>query len=55
MGFNVAMTLSQTLLEGMAINLLTGAMDEAMVEPMLCLLEKQIREMNPAMHKGHAG
>ena len=54
-GFNVAMTLSQTLLEGMAINLLTGAMDEAMVEPMLCLLEKQIREMNPAMHKGHAG
>lgn len=50
-GFRVAMTLSQTLLEGMAINLLTGAMDEAMVEPLLTLLEKQIQAMNPALQK----
>jgi AcrR family transcriptional regulator len=48
-GFNLAMTLSQTMTEGMAINLLTGAMDEAMVEPMLDLLEGQIRAMNPAL------
>ncbi len=48
-GFNLAMTLSQTMLEGMAIHLLTGAMDEAMVDPMLKLLEDQIRAMNPAL------
>ena len=47
--FNLAMALSQTMLEGMAVNLLTGAMDEAMVEPMLELLEDQIRAMNPAL------
>ena len=50
-GFNLAMTLSQTMLEGMAINLLTGAMDEAMVDPMLKLLEDQIIAMNPALPK----
>ncbi len=50
-GFNLAMTLSQTMLEGMAIHLLTGAMDEAMVDPMLKLLEDQIRAMNPALPK----
>jgi len=50
-GFNLAMTLSQTMLEGMAINLLTGAMDEAMVDPMLKLLEDQIKAMNPALPK----
>jgi AcrR family transcriptional regulator len=50
-GFEVAMALSQTMLEGMAINLLTGAMDQAMVEPMLTLLEEQIRAMNPALQK----
>jgi AcrR family transcriptional regulator len=43
--FELAMTLSQTMLEGMAINLLTGAIDENMVEPMLRLLEQQIRMM----------
>ena len=53
-GFNLAMTLSQTMTEGMAINLLTGAMDEAMIEPMLDLLEHQIRTMNPAIRKGPA-
>ena len=52
-GFDLAMTLSQTLLEGMAINLLTGAMEERMVEPMLRLLEQQIRTMRPDM-KGQA-
>lgn len=50
-GFNLAMTLSQTMLEGMAITLLTGAMDEGMVEPMLVLLEDQIKAMNPALPK----
>lgn len=50
-GFNLAMTLSQTMLEGMAINLLTGAMDETMVDPMLKLLEDQIKAMNPALPK----
>lgn len=50
-GFNLAMTLSQTMTEGMAINLLIGAMDETMVEPMLDLLEDQIRLMNPTLSK----
>jgi AcrR family transcriptional regulator len=49
--FHIAMTLSQTMMEGMAINLLTGAMDDSMVEPMLDLLEGQIRQMNPALDK----
>lgn len=45
--FERAMALSQTMLEGMAINLLTGAIDQEMVEPMLKLLEDQIRAMRP--------
>lgn len=45
--FDLAMTLSQTMLEGMAINLLTGAIEESMVQPMLRLLEQQIRLMRP--------
>ncbi|WP_380875974.1 AcrR family transcriptional regulator [Sphingomonas sp. DBB INV C78] len=49
--FDVAMTLSQVMLEGMAIHLLTGAMDEQMVEPMLVVLEEKIRAMNPALKK----
>ncbi len=48
--FHLAMTLSQTMLEGMAIQRLTGATDEAMVEPMLNLLEEQVASMNPALH-----
>ncbi len=49
-GFKLAMTLSQTVLEGMAINVLTGAMEETMVEPMLGLLDEKIRAMNPALN-----
>ncbi len=48
-GFRYAMTLSQTLLEGMALSLLTGGMDETMVEPMLASLEKQIRAVMPGL------
>lgn len=46
--FDLAMALSQTMLEGMAVQSLTGALDLAMVEPLLELLEDQIRGMNPA-------
>lgn len=46
--FDLAMTLSQTMLEGMAVHLLIGAMDQDMVEPMLKLLEDQIRTMAPS-------
>lgn len=46
--FHFAMTLSQTMMEGMAVSLLTGGMDEAMVEPMLASLEGQIKAMMPA-------
>ncbi|MDB5721755.1 MAG: TetR family transcriptional regulator [Alphaproteobacteria bacterium] len=49
--FDLAMTLSQTLLEGMAIKMLTGGMDEAMVEPLLNLLEEEIGSMNPALKR----
>jgi AcrR family transcriptional regulator len=45
--FESAMALSQTVLEGMAVNLLTGALDEAMVDPLLDLLEEKIRAMRP--------
>ncbi len=41
------MTLSQTVTEGLAINLLTGSIDAEMVEPMLRLLERQIDAMKP--------
>lgn len=46
--FDVAMALSQTMLEGMAIQQFTGALDGAMVEPLLELLENQIQAMTPA-------
>jgi AcrR family transcriptional regulator len=46
--FALAMTLSQTILEGMAISLQTGGMDEAKVDPMLRHLEAQIRALAPA-------
>jgi AcrR family transcriptional regulator len=49
--FHFAMTLSQTMMEGMAIGLLTGGMDEAMVEPMLASLEGQIKAMMPPSAK----
>ena len=46
-GFAVAMALSQSMLEGMAINVATGAMREELVEPLLTLVERQIRALNP--------
>jgi len=46
--FALAMTLSQTILEGMAISLQTGGMDPVQVEPMLRHLEAQIRALAPA-------
>lgn len=52
--FDLAMTLSQTLLEGLAINVQTGAVEQEMVEPMLKLLEDQIRSMNPALANDQA-
>jgi hypothetical protein len=54
-GFDLAMALSQTLLEGMAISLLTGAIEERMVEPMLRLLEQQIRAMKPEAARDQRG
>lgn len=52
--FRFAMTLSQTKLEGMALGLLTGSMDEAMVEPLLVSLEAEIRAMMPKAGLGSA-
>jgi hypothetical protein len=46
--FGIAMTFSQTFLEGMAIRVLNDTMDKKMVAPMLKLVENQIRSMNPA-------
>lgn len=46
--FALAMTLSQTILEGMAVSLQTGGMEPAQVEPMLRHLEAQIRSLAPA-------
>ena len=45
--FSLAMTLSQTILEGMAISLQTGGMDAAKVDPMLRHLEGQISTLTP--------
>ncbi|MEO0030859.1 MAG: hypothetical protein RIS94_617 [Pseudomonadota bacterium] len=45
--FSLAMTLSQTILEGMAISLQTGGLDPARVEPMLRHLEGQISALAP--------
>lgn len=47
--FDLAMAFSQTMLEGMAIQVLTGAIDTTMVEPLLKLVEDKIRNMNPAL------
>jgi GMP synthase PP-ATPase subunit len=35
----------------MAIKMLTGGMDEAMVEPLLKLVEDEIRSMNPNLKR----
>lgn len=45
--FAQAMALSQTLMEGMSMSLMTGALDEAMVPPLLKMLEDKIRAMRP--------
>lgn len=45
--FAKAMALSQTLIEGMATGLMTGALDEAMVPALLKMLEDQVRAMRP--------
>lgn len=45
--FDLAMSLSQQTIEGMAINRLLGNLDEAMVEPLLANLEQQIAALKP--------
>ena len=45
--FDLAMNLSQTILEGMAIAVQTGAMDKSKVPPMLSHLGRQIRALMP--------
>ena len=45
--FDLALALSQQTIEGMAINRLVHGLDEAMVEPLLINLERQIRELKP--------
>ncbi|KQM21036.1 TetR/AcrR family transcriptional regulator [Novosphingobium sp. Leaf2] len=42
-----AIALSQTLIEGMAMSLMTGALDETMVPSLLGTLESQIRALHP--------
>lgn len=45
--FDLALALSQQTIEGMAINRLVHGLDEAMVEPLLTNLERQIQELKP--------
>lgn len=45
--FDLALALSQQTIEGMAINRLVHGLDEAMVEPLLSNLERQIQELKP--------
>ena len=45
--FDLALALSQQTIEGMAINRLVHGLDEAMVEPLLINLERQIQELKP--------
>lgn len=45
--FDLALSLSQQTIEGMAINRLIHGLDEAMVEPLLHNLERQIKELKP--------
>lgn len=49
--FALAMAISQATMEGMAVNLLTGAMDADLVEPVLNSLEDQLHALRP---KGQA-
>jgi AcrR family transcriptional regulator len=45
--FDLALALSQNVLEGMAINRFTHGLDERMVEPILADLERQIEALKP--------
>ena len=45
--FDLALALSQQTIEGMAMNRLVHGLDEAMVEPLLTNLERQIQELKP--------
>ncbi len=45
--FDLALALSQNVLEGMAINRLTHGLDAKMVEPILSDLERQIEALKP--------
>jgi len=45
--FALAMAISQATMEGMAVNLLTGAMDAGLVEPVLEALETQLHALRP--------
>ncbi len=49
--FDLALALSQNVLEGMAINRLTHGLDERMVEPILIDLERQIEALKPLPKK----
>jgi hypothetical protein len=48
-GFDLAMNLSATILEGMGIAVQTGAMDRMKVPAMLKHLENQIRVLMPRL------
>lgn len=52
--FDLALALSQNVLEGMAINRLTYGIDDAMVEPILRDLERQIVALKPEVPKPEA-
>ena len=45
--FNLALALTQNTIEGMAINRMIHGIDEAMIEPVLDNLEKQIVDLRP--------
>jgi AcrR family transcriptional regulator len=49
--FDLALALSQNVLEGMAINRITHGLDERMVEPILADLERQIQALKPVSAK----
>lgn len=51
-GLDLALALSRTLLETMALNLVIGAVTPSLVEPMLALLENQLHAMNPTVPIG---
>ena len=46
--FNIALHLTQNLLEGMAINRLSGDLDDATTNKLLSYLEEELRALSPA-------